>query len=117
MSGVGTLAKVPSNKVGKWVVLALWVIAVAVLAPLAGKLTSVQNNQAQSWLPGDAESTKVIEVSERFRSTNEVPIIVVYDKPSGLNQADLSTIADQAKRFRGLEGVNRDVVGPIPSEE
>src|SRR2546423_4709843 len=107
MSGVGTLAKVPSNKVGKWVVLALWVVAMAVLAPLAGKLTSVQNNQAQSWLPSDAESTKVIQIAERFRSSNEVPVIVIYDKPGGLSQSDLSAISDQAKRFADAEQVNR----------
>src|SRR4051812_4496270 len=103
MSGVGTLAKVPSNKVGKWVVLVLWVIAMAVLGPLAGKLTSVQNNQAQSWLPGDAESTKVIEIAERFRSTNEIPIIVVYDKPDGLSQSDLGAISGQVQQFGDLE--------------
>jgi putative drug exporter of the RND superfamily len=117
MSGVGTLAKAPSSKIGKWVVFALWVVAFMVLSPLAGKLTSVQNNQAQSWLPGDAESTKVIEISERFRSSNEVPVMVVYDKPDGLSQSDLSAIADQARRFGDLEGVNREVAGPIPSGE
>ena len=117
MGGVGTLAKVPSNKVGKWVVLALWIIAMAVLAPLAGKLTSVQNNQVQSWLPGDAESTKVIEIAERFRSSNEIPVIIVYDKASGLTQSDLSSISDQARQFGGIEHVNRDVEGPFPSEE
>jgi putative drug exporter of the RND superfamily len=117
LRGVGTLAKVPSNRIGKWAVLALWVVALAVLAPLAGKLTSVQDNQMQSWLPSDAESTKVLEITERFRSSNEVPAIVVYEKPSGLNQADLAAIADQARQFGDIERVNRDVVGPIPSTE
>jgi putative drug exporter of the RND superfamily len=117
MSGVGTLAKLPSGKVGKWVVVGLWVVAVVVLGPLAGKLTSVQDNQASSWLPGDAESTKVLEITERFRSSNEIPAVVVYEKTDGLTQSDLATIAEHARRFGDIETVNREVVGPIPSTE
>ncbi|HEV2783823.1 MAG TPA: MMPL family transporter [Actinophytocola sp.] len=117
MSGVGTLAKIPSNKIGKWAIVALWLIAAAVLAPLGGKLTSVQDNQMSSWLPGDAESTKVLEITERFRSSNEIPAIVVYEKPSGLSQADLAAIAGHARQFAEIERVDREVVGPIPSTE
>ncbi|MFL6142502.1 MAG: MMPL family transporter [Labedaea sp.] len=107
----------PSHRIGKWVVLALWVVAVAVLAPLAGKLTSVQDNQISSWLPGEAESTKVLEITERFRSSNEIPAIVVYEKTTGLTQSDLATIAGHARQFAGVERVDRDVVGPISSTE
>ena len=64
MSGVGTLAKVPSGKVGKWVVFALWVVAFVVLSPLASKLTSVQNNQAQQW-EFQSQGGGVIKVANR----------------------------------------------------
>ena len=46
-----------TGRVTKWVVLAFWIIAVVVLGSFAGKLTEVQNNEASSWLPGNAEST------------------------------------------------------------
>jgi RND superfamily putative drug exporter len=117
MRGVGRLAKLPSHRIGKFAVLGLWVVALAVLAPLASKLTSVQDNQMASWLPANAESTKVLQVTERFRSSNELPAIVVYEKPSGLSQADLTAIADQARKFGDVERVDRDVVGPIFSAE
>jgi RND superfamily putative drug exporter len=117
MSGVGRLAKLPSNRIGKWAVVVLWLVAFAALSPLANKLTSVEDNQMQSWLPGDAESTKVLEVTERFRSSNEIPAIVVYEKQSGLSQSDLGTIAEQTRKFGDVERVDRDVVGPIPSAE
>jgi putative drug exporter of the RND superfamily len=117
MSGVGKLAKLPSNRVGKWVFVGLWAVLLAVLAPLAGDLGKVQDNNIESWLPGDAESTRVLAVAERFRSNDEVPAIVVYEKPGGLTQADLAAIAEQARQFGGVEGVDREVVGPIPSTE
>jgi putative drug exporter of the RND superfamily len=117
MSGVGMLAKLPSGKIGKWAMLVLWVIVLGVLAPLGGKLNSVQDNQMSSWLPGDAESTKVLEITERFHSSNEIPAVVVYEKPAGLTQADLTAIAGRAAEFAGLDRVDRDVIGPFPSQE
>jgi RND superfamily putative drug exporter len=117
MSGVGRLAKLPSNRVGKWVFVGLWAVLLAVLAPLAGDLGKVQENNIESWLPGDAESTQVLAITERFRSNNEVPAIVVYEKPSGLTRTDLAAIAQHARQFGGIESVDREVVGPIPSTE
>ncbi|HEU5471187.1 MAG TPA: MMPL family transporter [Actinophytocola sp.] len=117
MSGVGTLAKVPSGRIGKWVVLGLWIVALAVLAPMAGSLSSVQDNQMASWLPSDAESTKAMEITERFYSSNELPAIIVYEKTSGLTQADLATIAGHVQRFAEVDRVDRDVLGPLPSQE
>jgi len=117
INGLGSLARLPGSRIGKWVIVVLWVGTLAALAPLAGKLTGVQDNQAASWLPGEAESTKVLEITERFRSSDEIPAIVVYEKPAGLTAADLATIGEHAKRFAGLDGVETQVIGPIPSAE
>ncbi|MGH8939995.1 MAG: MMPL family transporter, partial [Actinomycetes bacterium] len=117
MSGLGALARLPGNRIGKWVMVVLWVGMLAALAPLAGQLTSVQDNQASSWLPGDAESTKVLEITERFRSSDQIPAIVVYERAAGLTAADLAAIGEQARRFADLDGVDGEVIGPIPSAE
>ncbi len=114
-SRLGAVARFPGHRVGKWAMVVLWVVALAALAPLAGKLTEVQDNQMSSWLPGDAESTKVLEITERFRSSELIPTIVVYEKESGLTQADLAAIGEQAQRFATVEAVDGEVVGPIPS--
>ena len=34
------------------------------------KLTGAEKNDAKYWLPGDAESTKVLDVQSRFQSPN-----------------------------------------------
>jgi RND superfamily putative drug exporter len=117
LKGVGTAARLPAGRIGKWVVLVLWVGALAVLAPLGGKLSNVENNQASSWLPASAEATKVLQLVERFQASNEIPAIIVYSNPAGLSQAELAAIGDQAKRFGTVAGVDRQVVGPIPSAE
>ncbi len=98
-------------------VVALWVVAFAMLSPLAGSLTGAQDNQASSWLPGDAEATKVLELSERFSNSDEVPAIIVYEKTSGLTEADLDAISAQTARFADLARVDAEVVGPFPSTD
>jgi RND superfamily putative drug exporter len=117
MNGVGSLAKLPAGRIGKWVVLVIWVGALVVLAPLGSKLGDVEDNQASSWLPGSAEATKVLQITQTFRDSNEIPAIVVYDRAGGLSQGDLAAIGDQAKRFGTVAGVSGQVAGPIPSSE
>ena len=74
-----------TGRVTKWIVLAFWIIAVVVLGSFAGKLTEVQNNEASSWLPGNAESTLALEKMEPFQDPNAIPTTVVYEKKSGLH--------------------------------
>ena len=50
-----------TGRVTKWIVLAFWLVTVVVASTFAAKLTDVQNNEASSWLPASAESTKALE--------------------------------------------------------
>src|ERR687890_293810 len=81
-----------TGRVTKWIVLALWVIVFVAAASVAGKLTDAQDNQASSWLPASAESTKALDKLAPFQNQNEIPTLMVYEKPSGLSQADISEI-------------------------
>ena len=93
-----------TSPVTKWFVLFFW-IAMLVLGGMgAGKLTSVQNNQASSWLPSSAESTKALNKLDAFQSSNDIPTNVVYYKPSGITAADKATIARQVAQFDQLKG-------------
>jgi RND superfamily putative drug exporter len=92
------------------------VVLVLAVAP-AGKLTGAQENDAVSWLPGDAESTQVLQEMGQFQSSDEIPAIVVYERPGGVTPDDLAAVARQVSDFNDVEGVERDAVGPIPSED
>ncbi|WP_329475954.1 MMPL family transporter [Kribbella sp. NBC_01484] len=117
MAGAGRLAALPCGKVSKWIVLALWIVAVAVCFSPAGKLTGAQENDAVSWLPGNAESTKVLKESAQFSSPDEIPAVLVYERSSGITAADQQAVARQVTQYGGLPDVDRDVIGPIPSED
>src|SRR6478609_2985353 len=114
---VGRLARIPSSRVTKWLVVGFWIVVVAFLAGPSSKLQSVLNNEAASWLPADAQSTQVVDQISAFQSTNEFPAVIVYERPSGVTPADLAAVTAQVARFNALEPVKRDSVGPIPSAD
>jgi RND superfamily putative drug exporter len=117
MSTVGRLAKLPCGRRTKWLVLAFWVVLLAVSGPLAGKLNDAQKNDASSWLPGNAESTKVLDLQERFQSSDTLPAVVVYERRSGVTAADRAKAAADAKAFARVGSVEGKVTGPVPSQD
>ena len=99
-----------TSPVTKWIVLAFWIIALFISAPFAQKLTDVQDNQAQSWLPGSAESTRALDKLDKFQDQNDIPTSVVYERKSGLTESDLQTITEQTAQIQELKGARS--VGP-----
>ncbi|MDX3518756.1 MMPL family transporter [Streptomyces scabiei] len=96
--GVGHLV---CGRRAKWVVLGLWLVVLFVVAPFATKLTDAQDNDAASWLPGSAESTQVLEISEGFRP-EQIPAVVVYARESGLTAEDRAAIQADVRELKGL---------------
>ncbi len=93
-----------TGRVTKWIVLAVWLIIVMAAGSVASKLTDVQDNQASSWLPASAESTKALDKLAPFQDQNEIPTVVVYEKTSGLSQADITQIGRQLDQIQQLDG-------------
>src|SRR6476661_7149072 len=106
-----------TGRVTKWIVLAFWLLAVVGAGGFAAKLTDVQNNEASSWLPANAESTQALEKMEPFQDPNAIPTTVVYEKKSGLTPEDLTAMKDQAAQLQQMDDVTGKVIGPIPSED
>src|SRR3954467_6793312 len=106
-----------TGRVTKWFVLAFWIIAVMGLGSFAGKLTEVQNNEASSWLPGNAESTLALEKMKPFQNPNAIPTTVVYEKKSGFTASDFVDMKDQAAQLQKMDDVEGKVIGPIPSKD
>ena len=101
----------------KWAVLLLWVAALVLLGPLAGKLAGAQNNEPSSWLPSSAESTKVMDELGTFVDENSAPAIIVYERASGITAADKQKVAQDVTQYAGFEGLSGKVVGPIASPD
>ncbi|MFE2629705.1 hypothetical protein ACFXDP_17485, partial [Streptomyces sp. NPDC059374] len=101
MTGTRGVAHLVCGRRAKWVVLVLWLVVLFVTAPLAQKLTDAQDNDAASWLPGSAESTQVLHLSENFRP-EQIPAVVVYARDGGLTARDRAEIAEDVAELKRL---------------
>ncbi|MFI6015248.1 MMPL family transporter [Streptomyces sp. NPDC051243] len=95
------IAHLVCGRRAKWLVLVLWLVVLFLMAPFAQKLTDAQDNDAASWLPGSAESTQVLEISENFRP-EQIPAIVVYARDGGLTAQDRAAITADVGRLKQL---------------
>jgi putative drug exporter of the RND superfamily len=109
------LAGTLTGRVTKWIVLGVWVLVAVGAASFASKLADEQNNEASSWLPDSAESTRALEELGPFQDQNAIPTLVVYRRAGGLTKADLAAIEQQAGEFATLDGLAEAKPGRAPS--
>ncbi len=113
-----TLAAIVSGRRSHWVVLALWVVLAAGLGPLAGKFESAQQNDQASFLPGSAESVRVLEAQDRFAGQNPTVAAVVVRNPDGLTAADRSAVERARAELRANPPAGAGAPSPaIPSAD
>jgi RND superfamily putative drug exporter len=101
----------------KWIVLVLSLVLIGTMGALAGKLTGVQKNDISSWLPGSAESTKVINESKAFTDTEAIPVVVLYVRDAGITAADTAKVKAEAAAVTKVGSVADQIIGPIPSKD
>jgi RND superfamily putative drug exporter len=94
-----------------WLGLALWVVAAALLAPLAGRVGEVRSTDPALVLPQNAEVTRAV-VRERaaFPGTATPVAVVVYARDSGITTPDRSAVAADRAAFAALS--RNHEVGP-----
>ena len=112
---IAALAAAVTGPRGRWVTIAAWV-ALAV-AGFVGRshIGDVTAAGQTSFLPKDAESTRALQALDESTSggsgakTEEVPAVVVFDRPGGLTKADLKAIGDIGTGLNELK-----IVGATP---
>jgi RND superfamily putative drug exporter len=114
---VRKLVSLPSGRVAKWVVLALWAALLVPALMLAGRLGDVEQNDNSAWLPGNAESTRIVDRVEKFQLADTLPAIVIYDRPEGITPADMTKARADAEAFAGIENVVGQPQGPTKAQD
>lgn len=106
------LATVVSGHRSKFLVLALWLLIAAALGPLAGKFESAQQNEPASFLPGDAESVRVLDASPGFSAGQATPAIIVYSAPAGFDEVGRAAVDDRRDAIASAEIEGLTIVTP-----
>ncbi|WBB67005.1 MMPL family transporter [Micromonospora sp. WMMD812] len=112
----GPLGRGRATLIAVAVVLA-WLVVGAVAGPYSGRLGDVATNDNAAFLPADAEATRAQELSRGFVDRQTTPALVVYERRSGLTDADKQRVAADAGRIAKLPGVVGPLPPPIPSAD
>jgi RND superfamily putative drug exporter len=106
-----------AHRRAKWLVLVVMLVAIGGLGSFGSRLTDVQQNDAAAFLPGDAESTKVIEKAARFADPDVFPAVVLLVRDGGAQPDDLQRLEKLKTELAKVPDVSGEVVGPIPSQD
>ncbi len=110
----------PAGRRSKWAVLFFWLAVMGVVlgADLPTKFDDAQKNESTSFLPGDAESTKALQASERIQGDEIAPIAIVYQRDGGLTPADFDRIeADRSELNADLFPRTTEYTEPFTSAD
>ena len=106
-----------TGRITKWIVLAAALVITGIMATFSTQLADVQNNEASSWLPESAESTRVLEELSESVDPNDIPTLVVYHRDGGLTEDDLAQIEEHGPQIAELDGVtDQGVLTPAAAE-
>ncbi len=115
----GSFFTFAAGRRAKWVVFAVWFVAIFVAAGpanLPGKFEDAESNEATSYLPGSAESTAALDATDTLQGGELAPAVIVYQREAGLTAADRRTIVDDVgtmteKRFPGVVADGAKIAG------
>jgi RND superfamily putative drug exporter len=110
LSGRRSIFSFPAGRRSKWIVFAIWFVAIFVAAGpanLPGKFSDAEKNDSASFLPGDAESTEALTAIEELQGGELAPAVIVFRRESGLTAADRRLIQEDVaklaqKRYPGV---------------
>jgi putative drug exporter of the RND superfamily len=94
---------------GRWVVIAVWLVVGAAGVVLHGKIDGATAAGQASFLPKDSESTRALEALEGQPAkhgapkSEEVPAVIVFNRPGGLTPDDLHAIGHIGDRLNELK--------------
>ncbi len=90
---IAALASAVTGRRGRWLTIAAWLVLA--IAGWVGRshIDDVTAAGQASFLPKDAESTRALDVLQRSQGGGEeVPTVIVFDRPGGLTRHDLTAI-------------------------
>ncbi len=88
------------------------------LGSFSAKLTDVESNRNQDFLPASAEATRTLNAMAAFIPPDDVPTVVLYERKDGaLTDRDKARVLDDLRRLRDLGGLDGEPTPPIYSPD
>lgn len=111
-------ARVVAGRRSKWLVLIAWILLLGALGPFASKFESAQENDPASFLPGDAESVRVLEADAGFADGDPTVATVVFRNDGGLTAEDRAAVERIRVEIAAADAAGvGDPAPAVPSED
>lgn len=110
------LARLPAGRRTKWLILVAWLVLLMAGGALGSKLQSVTQNNADAYLPGSAEATRVIKLQEKVHSEDSTLTVVSYERRSGITSADRAYALTNVRDFAKIPKAG-PATGPLLSKD
>jgi RND superfamily putative drug exporter len=105
------LAGAVTGSRGRWAAIAIWVLLGVGGFIAHAHLGDVTTAGENSFLPRKSSSTQVVDVLQRsYQGGNDIPVLIVFNRPGGLTEGDLHAIDRLA---RGLEKLGLNGATPV----
>ncbi|WP_157575158.1 MMPL family transporter [Nocardia yamanashiensis] len=95
----------------------LWIAVLAALVPFAGGLDEVKSDKETDYLPASAQSTVAAELEQTLPGGSANVFLVVYERASGVTDADRATASAQYAALRAKYGSAGGPDRPLGSED
>jgi RND superfamily putative drug exporter len=115
-----SLLSAPAGRRAKWIVAGIWLLAIFISfgANLPAKFSDAEENESTSFLPGDAESTRALAITESLQGGELAPVVIVYRRADGLTRADRAHIRRDIRELNALElHATAPFTGPIAAPD
>jgi RND superfamily putative drug exporter len=97
--------------------LLVWLVIGAASGPSAGRLSSVQNNDAAAFLPTSAESTRAGQLATSFGDSTALPAVIVAHRGAALTATDIAFLKATAHAVTALPGLAAAPSPPAVSQD
>jgi RND superfamily putative drug exporter len=89
---------------GRWVAVAVWLLIGAAGLLAHAHIDDVTAAGQSTFLPADSESTRALDALQHVSGGGEeVPVVIVFERPGGLTRADLRAIGREGDGLGGLK--------------
>ncbi len=95
----------------------IWFAGAAIGGPYFGRVGEVSSNEQANYLPGSSDAAKVQKTLADFRTSEDIPAIVLFTSQEPLTDPQIAAINAQVADLPSIEGVSGQLSPAIPSED
>ena len=99
------------------VLILIWLTSAGVGGPYFGKIDQVSSSDLSTFLPKNAESTKVKDELAKFQTSGTIPAIVVFESDTALTDSQKSQLMTAREAMQKTGVVKGEVSQPVYSED